>query len=179
MSKNIVVLVGSARKSGNTEILADAFIAGAKAAGHTVTKFTAPQSKVAPCLDCKYCFKHPGECVQKDGMQDILPALYAADIVVFASPLYYYGLSAQLRAIIDRFYVSLHKDFPVTQTALLLTYADADESAPNAAILHYRTFTGYLGWEDKGVVCADSVSDKGDITGHAALYKAEALGKIF
>jgi len=177
MGKNIVVLIGSPRRNGNTEILANAFIKGAEEAGNEVTKIHLSGLQVNGCTDCKYCFTHLGECSQQDDMQKIYPALYKADMVVFASPVYYYALSSQIKAVIDRFYISINKSFPISSSALLLTYADKDEASCEAALVHYKTLSYFMKWTDKGIISVSGVSNKGDINGNIGLEKAEALGK--
>ena len=176
MSKNIVVVSGSPRTNGNTEIIADAFIKGAEAAGNTVTKLLLSTLKINGCTDCKYCFSHEGQCVQRDGMDDIYPALRNADMLVFATPIYFHGFTAQMKAMIDRLYVAMGKSFPITETALLTVYADTDTTVCEPIIAHYTAFTEYLKWENKGIIAVDSVEEKGDISGHPSLKLAEQLG---
>lgn len=174
----IVVLVGSPRRKGNTDILADAFIKGAESAGHQVAKFHVADTKVNGCIGCDYCGKHNGECVQKDGMQDIYKALYEADTVVFATPLYYYGISSQLKAIIDRFYAGyLGKPYPITSSVFLMTLGATQKADCDMSVAQYHTISRAMQWEDKGVILAEGVLNKGDIVGHKALLKAEELGK--
>lgn len=122
MSKNVVVVTGSPRANGNSEILADAFIEGARQGGNSVTLFHAGRMNIKGCLDCKYCFSHDGECIQIDDMQSIYPSLRKADILAFASPVYWYGLSSQIKAVIDRMFAGCVKPYPITAIALLITY---------------------------------------------------------
>lgn len=177
MGKNIVVLIGSPRRNGNTEILANAFIKGAEAAGNQVTKIHLNGLQVNGCTDCKYCFSHLGECNQQDGMQEIYPALYKADMLVLASPIYFYALSAQIKAVIDRLYTGVNKAFPINSSALLLTYADTDEASCEPGLVHYKTLSYFMKWTDKGIISVSDVNNKGDINGHESLTRAEALGK--
>ena len=107
---NILVLNGSPRKKGNTEIMADAFIKGALEQGHQVEKVNLGHMKIAPCLACEFCFTHNGVCVQKDDMAEILDKVDNADMIVFASPIYWFSISAQLKAAIDRLYARAKKD---------------------------------------------------------------------
>ena len=100
----ILVITGSPRKKGTSAVLAEQFIAGAESAGHTVVRFDAALKNVAPCIACSYCKKHESECALKDDMANLIPDLVAAEMVVFVTPLYYSGMSAQLKAVIDRFY---------------------------------------------------------------------------
>jgi len=177
MAKNILVLNGSPRKGGNTEILADAFIEGAREAGHTVVKFNAAKMKINGCVDCKHCFTHKGECAQKDEMQEIYKALYKADMLVFASPIYWWGFSAQLKAVIDRMFVNESKPLPIKSSALLLVCADTEAGVAEPVISQYRKINGYLGWKDAGIIVQKGVSDKGDIIGKKSLIEARELGR--
>lgn len=177
MSK-ITVLVGSPRKNGNTEILADAFIKGAEQAGNKVTKIRLSERKVNGCIGCDYCTKNDGKCVQKDDMRAIYDALYDTNVVVLATPIYCYGITAQLKAVIDRFYAALTRPFPATSAVFLAVYADESSSEADMAIAHYRTLVSRgMRLEDRGVVTAGGVFEKGDIVGHESLARAEELGR--
>lgn len=176
MSKNIVIVNGSPRKNGNTEILVDAFIEGAKESGNAVTKFNVGSMKINGCTDCQYCFSHSGECVQKDDMNEIYSALYNADMLVLASPLYWFGMSSQLKAMLDRMYVAATKALPITSSALLVTYGDTDTTVVEPIISHYKTIINYMGWEDRGIITQPGVTNKGDIKGHLSIAKARELG---
>lgn len=173
---NVILFKGSPRRNGNSELLADAFIKGAEAAGHQVTPFSIIDTKVNGCLACDYCLRNGGACIQKDGMQEIYAALAAADTIVFATPVYYYSFSTQIKAIIDRLYATNFKPNPVSSAVLLATLEEEDSHA-NALVDTYHTIINALGWEDKGVVIAGLTKDKGDIISHPARSKAEALGK--
>lgn len=174
----ITVLVGSPRKGGNTEMLADAFIKGAEQAGHEIVKIHLRERKVNGCFGCDYCTKNDGKCVQKDDMQSIYDELYHTDILVLATPIYYFGITAQLKTVIDRFYPSLTKPFSATSAVFLVTYGDESSTEADMAIAHYRTIVSRgLGLKDLGVVTASGVLDRGDIAGHESLAQAEELGR--
>ena len=98
----IVVLEGSPNKNGSSNILADSFIRGAKEAGHSVQIIDAAHAHIHPCIGCVRC-GYEGPCVQKDDMETIRPTILDADMMVFVTPLYYYGMSAQLKTLIDHF----------------------------------------------------------------------------
>jgi multimeric flavodoxin WrbA len=154
----IVILNGSPRKGGNTEIMADAF---AEAAGkkHEVVRVDVGQMNIRGCLGCGYCRTHDKQCVQKDDMTKVKEALAGAEMVVFASPIYWFDITAQLKAAIDRLYDG--SAICWTKTALLL-----DSGADNvydAAIAQYKGMTSYLKWEDMGIVCVPMMKDKGSM----------------
>ena len=98
----IVVLEGSPNKHGSSNLLADAFIRGAQEAGHTVQVIDAAHSDIHPCTGCIHC-GYEGPCVQKDDVEQFRREILDADMMVFVTPLYYYGMSAQLKTLVDRF----------------------------------------------------------------------------
>jgi len=176
MSKNIVVVTGSPRANGNSEILADAFIEGARQSGNSVTVFHAGRMNIKGCLDCKYCFSHEGECIQKDDMQAVYPALCKADILVFASPIYWYGLSSQIKALIDRMFAGCVKPYPITSIALLITFGDIDTNVAAPAISHFQAISHYMDWENIGIITQEGVKEAGEIRGKKSLKDAVDLG---
>ena len=90
MSKNVLILMGSPRKKGNTSILCDEFARGAEEAGNQVEKINVIDKHINGCLGCNGCQRNGGTCVQKDDMQDVYQKILAADVAVLASPIYYY-----------------------------------------------------------------------------------------
>ena len=156
----IVILNGSPRKGGNTEIMANAF-AGAAAKKHTVVRLDVAPMNIRGCLGCQYCWSHKGECVQKDDMAMVWEQLRDADMVVFASPIYWFDITAQMKTVIDRMYAGGSVGFHFHQTALLLD-AGADRVF-EAAIAQYKAMIAYLKWEDKGIVCVPNMEKKGSM----------------
>ena len=131
---NILVVTGSPRKGGNTEILADAFAQAAKESGHEVAVRKLSRLKVGPCLACEYCFTHGGVCMQDDAMNEILQDVHKADMLVLASPIYWFDISAQMKCFIDRLYACAKTGFHITSAAMLL-----DSGSPgvyNACLLY-------------------------------------------
>ena len=118
---NIVVLSGSPRKGANTDTMVDTFAETAREGGHTVEVVRVAGKKIAGCLGCQYCFEHEGACVQKDDMAGVVESLKNADMVVFASPIYWFDITAQEKAVIDRLYAFGATGFPFTKTALCST----------------------------------------------------------
>ena len=102
MSKNILILSGSPRKGGNSDLLCDEFMRGAREAGHRVKKIRVAEKKIGYCSGCYHCEKSGGVCAKKDDMADILQKIIDADVLVLASPVYFYSIDAQLKALIDR-----------------------------------------------------------------------------
>ena len=175
--KSILVLNGSPKMSGNTAALVDAFCRGAQEAGHTVHVFNVANLSVHPCTDCRYCFEHGGECAIRDDMQRIMPHLYTDDVIVFATPVYFYGFTAQIKTVLDRMICMQTSKMTVKGSVLLSPYGDTDTTVPKPMIEMYKAFTGYVGWKNLGVITAHGCMDPGDIEGHKALVQAEALGR--
>lgn len=177
MSKNILILVGSPRKNGNTEALVNAFIEGAPAAGHQTDKLLLSNLNIHCCLGCDYCTRNRGKCIQKDDMEIVYTKMRKSDVVVFASPLYYWGLSAQLKTVIDRFYASLSNPFTVRESVLLLPFGAQNPAEADIAVSHYKMLSSGLGLKDRGAITAMGVLNKNDILDHPALEEAHILGK--
>lgn len=172
---NILVLNGSPRKNGNTEMMADAFIKGACEQGHEVEKVNLGSLKIAPCLACEFCFTHNGVCVQKDDMAGILDKVDRADMIVFASPVYWFSISAQLKAAIDRLYARARKGFNIRYAALLLD--SASDGVYRSAIAAYEDICAYLRWEDKGILTVPGMDAKGDMERSEGAKKAYDMGR--
>ena len=144
----ITILNGSPRKQ-NSAALAEAFAAGAKAAGHEVEILQVGRMNIGGCHGCEYCHtKGGGKCVQKDDMEKVLPAYLESDMIVFASPVYYFGVTAQLQAAIQRMYC-IGKPAKAKKAALILSSGSPDTG--RGAVQSYRDMLGYMGIEDAGV----------------------------
>ena len=107
---NIVVLSGSPRKGANTDTMVEVFAETAREGGNAVEVVRVASKKIAGCLGCQYCFAHEGTCVQKDDMADVIESLKGADMVVFASPIYWFDITAQEKAAIDACTPSVPRD---------------------------------------------------------------------
>lgn len=177
MSDNIILLSGSPRKKGNTDRLAAAFIEGAKAAGKNVTLFRVADMNIAPCINCNSCVKHPGVCIHKDDMVEIAAAIGQADTMVFASPVYFFGVSAQLKTAIDRLYAFLKLGMPMKKAALLLTCGAPATDAAEPSIAMFRHIASYQEWEEAGVIVAPNLHQPGEIDGRPELEAARKLGE--
>ncbi|MBQ9452743.1 MAG: flavodoxin family protein [Desulfovibrio sp.] len=147
----IAVLNGSPRKA-NTAAMAEAFAEGAKEAGHQVEIIHVGKMKIGGCLACEYCHgKGAGKCIQHDDMDKVMPAYQDCDMVVYASPIYYFGMTAQMCAAIQRVYC-IGKPAKAKKAALLLSAASPTPFT--GAIATYKDMTGYMGLEDVGVITA-------------------------
>lgn len=170
----IVLLNGSPRKGGNTEIMVDTFMENVDMK-HEVVKLNVASMNIKGCLGCKYCWLHQGECVQKDDMIEVWNHLKEADMVVFASPIYWFDMTAQLKIAIDRMYAGGATGFHFHKTALLLD-AGADHVF-DAAINQYKAMTAYLKWEDLGIICVPNMTDKGSMKEANKLHAVIDLAK--
>lgn len=173
----IVVLTGSPRKNGNSAYLAEQFIKGAEEKGHEVFRFDCAFKKVEPCRACNRCGMN-GPCIFNDDFSELRPHLVEADMVVFATPMYYFGISAQMKRVIDRFYAinGQIKGAP-KKAAFLMTYADTSKKEADPMIVHYHTLMDYLGWTNVGEVVASGVWTAGSVRGTDYPGQAYLLGK--
>ena len=195
----ILIISGSPRKGGNTELLAEAFAKGASK-HHQVEIVSVRDYKVNPCLGCNACFKtngqssesHPssleddrvvtdegeanGICAQKDDMALIYEKMNQADMLVIASPVYFYGISAQLKVVIDRFHNPIRDTFHIKKMALLLVGAATLPELFDAILTEYTLCLKFFNIEDAGKVLVRGVKDKGDIKNTDALNEAYRLG---
>ena len=148
----IVMLLGSPNKNGSSNLLAGRFADGAREAGHTVELVDAAHADIHVCTGCIHC-GYDGPCVQNDDMEQISRLILHADMLVFVTPLYYYGMSAQLKKMIDRFCAfnsSIQRKH--MKSALLAVAWNSDSWTFDALEAHYKTLVRYLNFKDMGMV---------------------------
>ncbi len=149
----ILVLNGSPRPKGNTRKMIDAFCEGAASVGHQIDVVDVCRQQISGCMACEYCHtKGRGACVQKDDMQEIYDLLKDTEMLVLASPIYYHGISGQLKCVVDRLYAAAYPAKPqrLKKVAMFLSSGDADMY--RGAMFSYEgDFLDYLGLEDMGV----------------------------
>ncbi|MCL2420457.1 MAG: flavodoxin family protein [Defluviitaleaceae bacterium] len=182
MSKQILVITGSPRKGGNSDMLADAFIKGAEASGHTVDKFVSADHQIGGCFGCNGCWSKGTPCVQGDDFNDKLaPLLDKADMLVFCMPLYAYSFPTQIKGPLDRLFPygkeSWMKPLKVKESAMIVCGADDVEEAFHAVKESYRHLIGFFEWKNHGELVVLGVNDKGDVKNTDGLERAEAFGK--
>ena len=153
---NILVLNGSPRPSGSTKKMVEAFRGGAEAAGHTVKVADVCGMKISGCLGCEYCHtKGHGVCVRKDDMTKIYELLREAEMLVIASPIYYHGLSGQLKCVIDRFYAAAYPKKPEKLKKVAMILSSGDPKMYDGAEFSYKgDFLDYLVLEGMGIFTA-------------------------
>lgn len=152
----ILVLNGSPRPNGNTKKMAEAFRDGAVSAGHHVDVVDVCRLKINGCLACEYCHaKNHGVCVQKDDMQQIYDLLKEAEMLVLASPIYYHGITGQLKCVVDRFYSAAYPNKPPKLKKAAMILSSGDAGMYDGAMFSFEgDFLGYLGLENMGVYTA-------------------------
>lgn len=177
MSKKVLVISTSPRKGGNSETLADEFIRGAQEAGNSVEKITLYDKSIGFCKGCLAC-QTTRRCVIRDDADAIAQAMLTADVIAFATPIYYYGMCGQMKTMLDRANPLFPADYQFRDIYLLAAAAEEDAHTVDGAV------TGLQGWIDcfekarlAGTVFAGGVTTVGEIQGHPALEQAYELGR--
>lgn len=153
---NILVLNGSPRPKGNTKQMIEALKKGAEAVRHQVNVVDVCRMKIGGCLACEYCHtKGNGMCIQKDDMQEIYDLLKEAEMLVIASPIYYHGISGQLKCVIDRFYSAAYPVKPSKLSKIAMILSSGDSNMYDGALFSFKgDFLDYLGLQNMGVFTA-------------------------
>ena len=175
MSKNVLILSGSPRKGGNSDLLCDEFLRGAQEAGNLVEKVFLRSKKVAPCSACYACKKGP--CAIQDDMTEILEKMLAADVIVMASPVYFYSIDAQMKAVIDRS-VARWLEINNKEFYYIMTAAEDSETVMDCTLECFRGFAACLeGSRERGVIYGKGVYEAGAIRGRPAMKEAYDMGR--
>jgi len=176
MSKRILILSSSPRKNGNSDILCDEFMRGAIESGNSVEKIRIPDKAIGFCRACNACLT-TGECVIKDDMQSVLQKIIDADVIVLASPVYFYSVSAQIKTLIDRTYARA-REVNNKEFYYILTAADAELEATKTAVECFRGYVSCLpGSKEKGIIYGIGVLKRGDVKGTDKMSEAYEMGK--
>ena len=175
MATKVVVLAGSPRKDGNTDLLVSSFVKGAER-NHEVDVVSIHDYKINPCLGCNTCFERENnDCFQTDDMSLVYEKLGYANILVIASPVYFYGISSQLKAVIDRLHTPKRNQFHIKKLALILVGAAQLPELFDSIISQYKLILSFFHLEDAGTVLIRGARDKGVVT-DKDLEKAYELG---
>ena len=176
MSKKVLIISSTPRKGGNSDILCDAFAEGAKEAGNEVEKMRIADLKIGYCTGCYACQK-TGKCAIKDDAKKVVDKMMAADVIVLASPVYFYSICAQLKALIDRTVV-VYPNLSNKRLYYILTMADTNRDKFDGSLAALRGFLECCERsEECDMVCADGVYEKGTINGTKFIAEAKALGR--
>lgn len=177
MTKKVLILSGSPRKGGNTDILCDEFLKGAVEAGNDAEKIFVSEKNIGYCKGCYYCSEHSGECFQKDDMKEILDKIEAADILVLASPVYFYSICAQLKTVIDR---CVAKWTEINNKEFYYIASSGDE-AKDAGDCTFECFRGlakcFSSSVEKGVIFAPGMYPSGAVKNTEYATLAYEMGK--
>jgi multimeric flavodoxin WrbA len=177
MKKKVLVLSSSPRRGGNSDLLCDQFIDGSKEVGHVTEKIFLKDKKINYCTGCGSCIDIGKKCSQKDDMDEILDKMVAADVIVMATPVYFYTMCAQMKTLIDRTcsrYTKItNKDF-----YFIVTAADTNNQAMERTLEEFRGFTYCLeDPKEKGVIYGTGSWDKGEIKDMPVMEEAYEMGK--
>lgn len=173
----ILILDGSPHPHGTTALLREAFTEGAKKQGHAVTTFHAARETLHSCLGCDHCRNTDEGCVHHDSMDRLNPLLLEADCVVFSTPLYYFGMSSQIKMVIDRFYANNGTLRSQNKKAILLAACgDTDDWALDALDAHFHALCHYLHWENAGELNAIGMYTPDDLKQSNYIEDARVLG---
>ena len=175
--KRVIVISTSLRKGSNSDMLADQFVEGVKAAGHEVEKISLVGKDIQFCKGCFGCQKL-GRCVINDDVNEIMGKVMQADVVCWATPIYYYEMSGQMKTLIDRMNAMYEQDYQFRDVYLLTTAAEDEAETPKRAEI------GLTGWIDcypkshlAGHLFCGGINDAREIEGNAKLQEAFELGE--
>ena len=177
----ILMLTGSPRKRGVTARLAAAFQKGAEEAGHEVKRYDAARMNVAPCKACCHCRKNKGECVFDDDMTPLIGKdgeILNADLILLVSPVYYWGLTAQLKTVVDRFYAVGRSMREKNQKIMLISSAgDGNPAVFNSIKAFYQSLQDWTCWQDAGTLLVSGCHEPEALEGTDYEEKAYEMGK--
>ena len=177
MSKKVLILSGSPRKGGNSDLLCGEFARGAQENGNEVEIIRVAAKKIAPCSGCYYCRAHNGECAHKDGMAEVLQKMIDADVIVMASPVYFYSIDAQMKTVIDRTLVQWTK-LPDKEVYYIMTAADSEDEAFDTSLACFRGFAVCLkGSKEMGVIRGGGVYEAGTVRETKHMAAAYEMGR--
>ena len=178
MSKNVLIISASPRKNGNSDLLCNEFLKGAVDAGHQVERIFLADKKINYCVGCGLCSRNDySGCSQKDDMEDLVEKMIEADVIVLASPVYFYTINAQMKTFIDRccakYTKIVNKEF-----YFIITAAEVNKAEMSRTFECFRGFLDCLeNAKEQGQSCATGVWEKGEIEKTSYLKDAYNLGK--
>ncbi len=177
MSKKVLILSGSPRKGGNSDLLCDAFMKGAQESGNQVEKVFIRSKKIAPCNACYFCKQSGGQCAIKDDMAEILDKIQAVDVIVMASPVYFYSIDSQMKAVIDRS-VARWTNIRNKEFYYIMTAAEDSSDVMDCTLECFRGFARCLdGAREMGVIWGKGVYEAGAIKEMPVMQEAYEMGK--
>lgn len=176
--KIVLVLSASPRKGGNSDILCDRFIQGVTEGGNRAEKIFLRDKKIGYCVGCESCLQNGGKCVQDDDMADILEKMVAADVIVLATPVYFYTMNAQLKTLIDRT-VARYTEIRDKDIYIIVTAADTNNDNMSRTVEAIRGFTEDCldGAVEKGIIYGTGAWKAGEIKESDAMQQAYEMGR--
>lgn len=177
MKKKVLILSGSPRGGGNSDLLCDEFMRGAIESGNSVKKIRVADKNIGYCKACYYCKKSGGQCAIKDDMAEVLQKMIDADVIVLATPIYFYSINAQLKAVIDRT-VARWTEVKDKEFYYIVTCADDDRRSCEATLATLRGYADCVaGAKEMGIIYGTGVYEKGKIKGKEQMRLAYDYGK--
>lgn len=177
MSKNVLILSGSPRRGGNSDLLCEEFMRGAAYAGNQVEKIFLRSKKIGYCNACYYCKQSGGICAIKDDMAEILSKMHQADVIVLASPVYFYSIDAQMKTVIDRT-VAQWTQIKNKEFYYIMTAAEDSRHAMDCTLECFRGLAACLsGSREMGVIYGTGVYEAGEVKDTPAMKEAFEAGK--
>lgn len=174
--KKVLILSGSPRKGGNSDTLCDQFAKGAQEAGHSVEKIRVAGKDIGFCRGCYGC-KDTGVCVIRDDMAEVLQKMIDADVLVLSSPVYFYSIDAQLKAVLDRT-VARWLEVRDKELYYIVTAADEEKESAETTLACFRGYAACVeGAKEMGIVYGMGAYEKGEIQNHPAMMQAYEMGK--
>ena len=179
--KTILVLTGSPRQGGNSDMMAAAFIEGAQGVGHEILRFDAGRAQVSGCRACDACWSKGRACVFDDDFTELAELYAKADVLVLVTPLYWFTFSSQIKAAIDKLYAFLRPNCPaplkIKESVLIVCAHDTDEDVFDGIERTYYKFVHYLKLKDRGSLGVRGLTGKGDLVTTGAMEKARNMGR--
>lgn len=176
MSKNVLILSGSPRKGGNSDILCDEFLRGAVESGHNAEKIRITEKNIGYCRACYAC-KDTDVCVIKDDMAEILKKMHWADVLVMSSPVYFYSINAQMKALIDRT-LAQWTSLDNKEMYYIMTAAEDSDTVMDCTLECFRGFAVCLNDAvEKGVIYGKGVYESGEVKNTKLMQEAYEMGR--
>lgn len=177
MNRKVLVLSSTPRRGGNSDLLCDQFTMGAQQAGHHAEKIFLKDKKINYCTGCGTCLNGGKRCPQKDDMAEVLEKMIATDVIVMATPVYFYTMSAQMKTLIDRT-CSRYTEIINKEFYFIVTAADSSKRAMERTLEGFRGFTSCInGAKEKGIIYGTGAWNIGDIKKSEAMKQAYEMGK--
>lgn len=177
MNKNILILSGSPRKGGNSDLLCDEFMRGAVESGNQTEKIFLRNKKIGYCTSCYYCLKSDGVCAIKDDMAEIIEKMHWADVIVMASPVYFYSIDAQMKTFIDRCFAQYTK-IKNKELYYIMTSADDTDTVMDCTLECFRGFAVCLdGSKEMGVIYGKGLPESGTVQNTPIMQEAYEMGR--